>query len=57
LNLYPKDAAGQKRIQLNEIKNGRLAMIAAAGFAIQEALNGQAVIDQSPQFFKPFFML
>jgi hypothetical protein len=57
LNLYPKDAAGQKSIQLKEIKNGRLAMIAAAGFAIQEAVNGQAVIEQTPMFFKPFFML
>jgi hypothetical protein len=36
---------------LAEIKNGRLAMIAAAGFAIQETVNGEAVIDQTPIFF------
>jgi hypothetical protein len=42
---------------LAEIKNGRLAMIAAAGFAIQEALTTEAVIDQTPYFFKPFFMV
>jgi hypothetical protein len=56
LNVYPKDKAGQDRMQLAEIKNGRLAMIAAAGFAIQEAVNGEAVVDHSPLFFKPFFM-
>jgi hypothetical protein len=51
------DAVGQKRAPLNEIKNGRLAMITASGFAIQEAVNGQAVIEQTPMFFRPFFML
>jgi hypothetical protein len=54
LNVYPKDSTGQKRMQLNDIKNGRLAMIAAAGFAIQESISGEAVIDQTPIFFKPF---
>jgi len=56
LNVYPKNAEGKKRVQLAEIKNGRLAMIAAAGFAIQEAVNNEAVIDQTPMFFKPFGM-
>jgi len=39
-----------------EIKHGRLAMLAVVGFAIQEAIYGTPVIDQTPQFFKPFFL-
>ena len=31
LNLYPKDAEGQKKMQLSELKNGRLAMMAVGG--------------------------
>lgn len=37
-----------------EIFNGRLAMLAISGFAIQEALTNMAVINQTPIFFKPF---
>ena len=50
---YPGDEAGQKRMQLAEIKNGRLAMIAVFGFAIQEFVSKQGVIDETPLFFKP----
>ena len=55
LGLYPKDddVAGQMRMQLAEIKNGRLAMIAIFGFAIQEFVSKQGVIDETPLFFFP----
>lgn len=52
LGLYPKDEAGQKKMQLKEIKNGRLAMIAITAFAFQEALAKTAVIDQKIHFFE-----
>jgi len=50
---YPGDQAGQKRMQLAEIKNGRLAMIAIFGFAVQEFVSKQGVIDETPLFFFP----
>jgi hypothetical protein len=37
-----------------ELFNGRLAMLAITGFAIQEYVSNSAVIDQTPIFFKPF---
>jgi len=51
LGLYPKTEEGQQRMQLAEIKNGRLAMISILGFAIQEFVFKSGVIDQSPSFF------
>lgn len=53
LGLYPKDEAGQKRMQTAEIKNGRLAMIAITAFVAQEYVSEIAVVDQTPIFFKP----
>ena len=53
LGVYPKDEAGQKRMQLAEIKNGRLAMIAIFAFAIQEFVSKQGVVDETPFFFFP----
>ena len=50
---YPSAEAGQKRMQLAEIKNGRLAMIAIFGFALQEFVTKQGVIDETPLFFFP----
>eukprot|EP00581_Thalassiosira_minuscula_P015757 CAMPEP_0183711512 /NCGR_PEP_ID=MMETSP0737-20130205/7002_1 /TAXON_ID=385413 /ORGANISM="Thalassiosira miniscula, Strain CCMP1093" /LENGTH=248 /DNA_ID=CAMNT_0025940041 /DNA_START=26 /DNA_END=769 /DNA_ORIENTATION=- len=50
---YPSDEKGQKRMQLAEIKNGRLAMIAIFGFAVQEFVSKQGVIDETPFFFFP----
>ena len=35
----------------NELYNGRLAMLAITGFAIQEGLWGSPVISQTPGFF------
>merc|ERR1712008_305978 len=45
---YPKDNAGQERMQLAEIKNGRLAMIAVTGFAYQELFTNVGVIHSIP---------
>jgi len=53
LGLYPKDAAGQERMQLTELKNGRLAMIAITAFAFQEFVTNLGVINETPIFFKP----
>lgn len=38
--LYPKDDAGQKQMQLKELMNGRLAMMAIGGIATQSVQNG-----------------
>lgn len=43
MGLYPKDEQGQERMQLAEIKNGRLAMLAITAFAAAEAFTNQAV--------------
>ena len=53
IGAYPKDEAGQQRMQLAEIKNGRLAMIAIFAFAIQEAVSQVGVVDETPLFFFP----
>lgn len=53
LGLYPKDKAGQMRMQLSEIKNGRLAMLAIFGFAVQEAVTKIGVVNATPFFFHP----
>jgi len=45
---YPKDDAGQARMQLAEIKNGRLAMMAITGFAYQELFTNNGVIHSIP---------
>ncbi len=53
LGLYSKGEEGQRRMQLAEIKNGRLAMIAIFAFAIQEAVTKVGVVDETPLFFFP----
>lgn len=54
LNLYPADEEGQQRMQLAEIKHGRLSMIAVVGFAVQEYVSKVGVVDETPMFFQPF---
>eukprot|EP00607_Mallomonas_marina_P003914 CAMPEP_0182436546 /NCGR_PEP_ID=MMETSP1167-20130531/82169_1 /TAXON_ID=2988 /ORGANISM="Mallomonas Sp, Strain CCMP3275" /LENGTH=249 /DNA_ID=CAMNT_0024628837 /DNA_START=81 /DNA_END=830 /DNA_ORIENTATION=- len=50
LNLH--GLKGNKKImQENEIKNGRLAMIAITAFAMQEAATGLPVVEQTPYLF------
>jgi len=53
LNLYPPDEAGRARMELAEIKHGRLAMIAVTAFALQEYVTRLGVVDETPFFFFP----
>lgn len=53
LGLYPSDVQGQQRMQLAEIKHGRLAMIAVTAFAFQEYVSEVGVVDETPMFFHP----
>ena len=43
--LMPEDAEEFNTMQTKELQNGRLAMIAAAGFLAQEAVDGQGIIE------------
>ena len=57
LGFDPANLRGKNpNMELAEIKNGRLAMMAIKGMAIQEFLYGTPVVDQTPGFFMPFFM-
>ena len=40
-------------MRTSELKNGRLAMMAITGMAIQEAVFKKPVVEQTPIFFKP----
>ena len=55
LGLYPIDEDGRRRMELAEIKHGRLGMIAITGYAIQEYVTGLGVVDETPAFFSPLF--
>ncbi len=56
LNLYPSDEEGRQRMQLCEIKHGRLSMIAVTGFAFQEYVSKVGVVDETPVFFHPLHL-
>merc|ERR1712025_340608 len=43
--LKPKDPEALKMMQTKELQNGRLAMIAAAGFMAQELANGKGILE------------
>ena len=45
LGLMPEDAEEFAIMQTKELQNGRLAMLAAAGFLAQEAVDGQGIIE------------
>jgi light-harvesting complex I chlorophyll a/b binding protein 1 len=51
LGIKPEDEEDFAKIQLKELKNGRLAMISFAGMVAQEAVTGQGVVDQLKSFF------
>jgi len=44
----------RREMETAEIKNGRLAMLGITGFALQEAVWGTPVVDQTPIFFTFF---
>jgi len=44
-------AYAQKKLRANELNNGRLAMLAITGFAVQEFIWQEPVVDQTPFFF------
>ncbi len=57
LGFDPLDIAKGSRgrfMEESEIFNGRLAMLAITGFAIQEWFTSNSVVDAIPLFFKPF---
>jgi Chlorophyll A-B binding protein len=45
LGLKPSDAEEMKTLQTKELQNGRLAMLAAAGFMAQELVNGKGILE------------
>lgn len=45
LGLMPEDAEELKIMQTKELQNGRLAMLAAAGFLAQELVDGKGIIE------------
>ena len=53
IGLYPLEASARKEMQVKEIKNGRLAMIAITLFALEEFLGHSGVVDASSFFFEP----
>eukprot|EP00580_Thalassiosira_gravida_P001771 CAMPEP_0201605928 /NCGR_PEP_ID=MMETSP0492-20130828/5567_1 /ASSEMBLY_ACC=CAM_ASM_000837 /TAXON_ID=420259 /ORGANISM="Thalassiosira gravida, Strain GMp14c1" /LENGTH=222 /DNA_ID=CAMNT_0048070251 /DNA_START=80 /DNA_END=748 /DNA_ORIENTATION=- len=55
LRVYPSEKEGRERMQLAEIKHGRLAMLAVVGFATQEFVSQVGVVDETPAFFNPLF--
>jgi hypothetical protein len=50
LGLKPQDEAGFLEMQNKEINNGRLAMIAIAGFVAQELVSGEKIFDFDAKF-------
>ena len=45
LNLRPEDPETWEKVQLRELKNGRLAMIAVSGMIAAELTNGMGVVE------------
>jgi Chlorophyll A-B binding protein len=45
LGLKPTDPASMWLMQTKELQNGRLAMLAAAGFMAQELVNGKGILE------------
>ena len=51
LSREEKAALAKMDMELCEIKNGRLAMLAITGIAMQELVSGIPVVEQTPFFF------
>jgi hypothetical protein len=56
LGLKPSDPAEFFEMQTKELQNGRLAMIAAAGFVAQELVDGKGIIEHFAEMFSSFGM-
>ena len=54
-NFFGPGEEGRQIMRTSELKNGRLAMMAITGMAIQEAILKKPVVDQTPLFFKPIW--
>merc|ERR1711988_886143 len=47
LGLYPEDVATQEKYKLAELKHGRVAMIAIALYALEEAVSGTSILRET----------
>jgi Chlorophyll A-B binding protein len=47
------ESSRKSELQLAEMQNGRLAMLGVTGFAVQEFVVSQGVVDETPIFFQP----
>ena len=56
-NFFGPGEEGRQVMRTSELKNGRLAMMAITGMAIQEAVFKKPVVEQTPIFFKPVWEL
>ena len=50
LGLKPEDPAELFEMQTKELQNGRLAMLAVAGFVAQEEVNGKEILETLTSF-------
>ena len=50
-----KELSTRAFTQAQEIYHGRAAMIGITGFAVQEFITGQPIVDQTSLFFTPFW--
>ena len=53
LGFYPVERSRRRRMDLAELKHGRIAMLAVVGYAAQEYLLGNPVTVHSAGFFEP----
>lgn len=49
---YPADKPGQQRMELAEIKHGRLAMVTVVSYVAEEWATKMALVNETPEFFK-----
>jgi len=47
LSLFPEDAATQEKYRLAELKHGRIAMVAITLYALEEAVSGTSILQET----------